>query len=179
MKTGFIHGYTNKPTKKRYSYHGVDRDCLIQPDPGPFDEYPNKPEGEEWIKIFDGSIESDTGQKWKFYVPTLWDSTDINYCPPPYVMPFNKYYFSEVTLFRDPDYYFLWMPYVDGLHCKTTLIQGDYQYLYKAWFNAVWPGSHYLWRIISGYTGSWARVWKSATGEFPGYFPTAQKEILY
>lgn len=39
MKTGFIYGYPNKPVKKRYSYHGLDRDCLIQPDPGPFDDY--------------------------------------------------------------------------------------------------------------------------------------------
>jgi len=43
MKTGFLHGYPNKPGKKHYSYHGVKRDCLIQPDPDPFDEEPTYP----------------------------------------------------------------------------------------------------------------------------------------
>lgn len=36
MKTGFIHGFCNKPLKKYYSYHGEIRDCLIDPDPPPF-----------------------------------------------------------------------------------------------------------------------------------------------
>lgn len=43
MKTGFIHGYPNKPVKKRYSYHGLNRDCLIQPEPDPFEEEPILP----------------------------------------------------------------------------------------------------------------------------------------
>lgn len=56
MKTGFLHGYPNKPVKKRYSYHGLDRDCLIQPAPGPFDEkdtdIPYGPEVEEVYRAF-------------------------------------------------------------------------------------------------------------------------------
>jgi len=48
MKTGFIHGYPNKPGKKRYSYHGLVRDCLIQPNPDPFEDWPvNPPYGPE------------------------------------------------------------------------------------------------------------------------------------
>ena len=40
MKVGFINAYCNKPGKKYYSYHGSIRDCLIQPDPDPFDDFP-------------------------------------------------------------------------------------------------------------------------------------------
>lgn len=40
MKTGFINAYCHKPVKKYYSYHGEIRDCLTEPDPGPFDDYP-------------------------------------------------------------------------------------------------------------------------------------------
>ena len=43
MKTGFIHTYAKKPLKKYYSYHGIVRDCLIQPDPEPFEEFPIAP----------------------------------------------------------------------------------------------------------------------------------------
>lgn len=40
MKTGFIQAYANKPLKKYYSYHGIRKDCLIQPDPSSFIDYP-------------------------------------------------------------------------------------------------------------------------------------------
>lgn len=43
MKTGFINAYADKPIKKRYSYHGFERDCLTQPDPGPFEDFPILP----------------------------------------------------------------------------------------------------------------------------------------
>lgn len=43
MKTGFINAYCHKPAKKYYSYHGVIRDCLIEPDPDPFEEEPILP----------------------------------------------------------------------------------------------------------------------------------------
>jgi len=40
MKTGFINAYCHKPVKKYYSYHGEIRDCLIEPDPGTFENFP-------------------------------------------------------------------------------------------------------------------------------------------
>lgn len=64
MKTGFIHGFPNKPGKKRYSYHGLERDCLIQPDPDPFDDQPTYPPlGPEQTVI----IISLQGQGWFVY----------------------------------------------------------------------------------------------------------------
>lgn len=36
MKTGFINAFANKPVKKTYRYHGVIRECPIQPNPEPF-----------------------------------------------------------------------------------------------------------------------------------------------
>lgn len=40
MKTGFIQAYANIPVSKCYMYHGMIRDCNIEPDPDPFEEYP-------------------------------------------------------------------------------------------------------------------------------------------
>ena len=53
MKTGFLFGYPNKPVKEYYGYHGETRDCLIQPEPGSFDDYDNLPPygPEEYIKL--------------------------------------------------------------------------------------------------------------------------------
>lgn len=39
MRTGFVHGFVNKPINKSYSYHGVKRVCPAQPDPGMFDDF--------------------------------------------------------------------------------------------------------------------------------------------
>ena len=54
MKTGLIHGSPNKPVKKQYYYHGILRDCFIQPKPPPFDELVNIP-GEYFVLTFDYS----------------------------------------------------------------------------------------------------------------------------
>ena len=54
MKTGLIHGSPNKPVKKQYYYHGILRDCNIQPDPVPFDPVETI-EGEYIVVTFDYS----------------------------------------------------------------------------------------------------------------------------
>lgn len=43
MKTGFVQAYANIPVKKYYRYHGIIRDCLIEPDPDPFEDWPISP----------------------------------------------------------------------------------------------------------------------------------------
>lgn len=40
MKTGLVFGYPNKPVNKHYGYHGMNRSCPIQPDPGIFIGFP-------------------------------------------------------------------------------------------------------------------------------------------
>jgi len=35
MKTGFINANAKQYVKKRYSYHGTEKDCLLQIDPPP------------------------------------------------------------------------------------------------------------------------------------------------
>lgn len=68
MKTGFIHGFPNKPTKKYYSYHGIKKDCLIQPLPPPFHEEDTKPPyGPEQLMKFNTTL------------PTGWEQRGYNY----------------------------------------------------------------------------------------------------
>lgn len=51
VKTGFTNAYVNTPLNKQYTYHGLKRDCPIQPNP-----YPNKTYG------------LGTGAKWVFKI---------------------------------------------------------------------------------------------------------------
>mgnify|MGYP001083486781 CR=1 FL=1 len=51
MKTGFINANAKQYIKKRYSYHGVERDCLIQIDPPPGIILPSTP-GEYMVLTF-------------------------------------------------------------------------------------------------------------------------------
>jgi len=60
MKTGLIYGYPNKPGKKQYSYHGMTRDCLIQPDPPPLDEYIHSDEATLILTITAYNIKNST-----------------------------------------------------------------------------------------------------------------------
>ncbi len=68
MKTGFIHGFPNKPVFKYYSYHGTRRNCLIQPTPGTFqDEETEAPFGPEQLMKFDTTL------------PTTWEVRGFDY----------------------------------------------------------------------------------------------------
>lgn len=52
MKTGFINAFANNPVKKQYGYHGVTRQCPIQPNPDPFLPGETIP-GEYYVITFD------------------------------------------------------------------------------------------------------------------------------
>jgi hypothetical protein len=43
MKTGFNHGWNNVMKSKQYTYHGVQKTCNIQPEPGSFIQFPLGP----------------------------------------------------------------------------------------------------------------------------------------
>lgn len=171
MKAGFIHGYPNKPTKKRYGYHGFDRDCLIQPEPLPFDEFPALV-GPSWVLIHDFDF-SKPGN-WFYYYhnpseypPAIKDSV----CkPPPYTVK-EQYYFLEVEVHSlEPIGWFKFY-WTNGINCRVWEYWVEGTYLYTAFFDHLWYKSSTLFAVWSSYPGSHARIWASSTGERPGYDP--------
>ena len=179
MKTGFLYGYPNKPGKKRYSYHGLERDCLIQPSPDPFEDYPIGPPLGNWILVFDGPIWSAWYGYYIFKPSGFLVSSDDYLCPNGLGTKKNIYYFSEVTIFPYKPGQWMNLHWADGLNCKGDWIGiGKYQSIYKAWFNIHWYKYDNIWNAFNISGLSYARVWKSEDGEFPGYYPVPQQEII-
>jgi hypothetical protein len=96
MKSGFVHGFPNKPLKKRYSYHGTPRDCPIQPDPDPFDEFPNLPAC-FWELIVDKDFDGH-GVWWHLYRGDLqfFPSDEPDLCDKGWPDGWIRYYFCNV-----------------------------------------------------------------------------------
>ena len=178
MKTGFIHGYPNKPVKVRYGYHGLDRDCLVQPDPPPFEDFPTGPPLGEWVLHWEGVCHTGYYTWFYFNDPGFPKSSDDNVCPEAPAGTKNVYYFTEAYIYqrRSGQQVALW--WGDGLNCYVSHVGGYYKSIYKAWFNWQWFPGTYLWAVWNAKVGSHARCWKSLDGEFPGYFPVPQKEII-
>lgn len=176
----FVNAYCNFPVWEDYYYHGLRKKCRRRPRPGPFRKDFCKPLGEEWILVFDGSIACRWGKYFIFDANGFLYSSDDYKCPSAPVGTKNKYYFAEVEYIKRPDWPFAWISFSDGLNCKyTTISSSEWTYIYRAYFNIVWYGeNHVLW-VCSAAEGSRGRVWKSLTGEFPGYYPVAQGHKEY
>lgn len=177
--TDFVTAYVDIPVYQIYGYHGFFRRCRKYPRSKPFRKVRCKPEGEDWILIFDGPIACGWGKYFEFNYGNLLPSSDPYLCNPS--EPFNRYYFAEIEYLKRPDWPFAWVAIVDGMNCKNTVISGDYRYIYRAWFNWLWTPDmgNRLWTVCSAAEDSWARTWKSKTGEFPGYYPVAQGHKEY
>ena len=178
MKTGFIYGYPNKPVKERYGYHGVDRECLIQPDPSPFEEFPTGPPLGEWILAWEGSIRTAYLDYYRFYPVDFLSSSDEYRCPGADPGEKNLYYFAEIIVYGRGPGKWLSLSWSDGVNCKLSWISGEYKSIYKSWFNIRYGQVNPLWWVFNAYYGSYGRCWKSLDGEFPGYYPMEQKEII-
>ena len=172
MKTGFIHGYPNKPTKKRYSYHGFERDCLMQPNPGPFDEYPFKPPGPPWVLV---GCWYPVG-RWTFLIN--WAPLGFLNSSDPYNCPVGspkkkKYYFMEIIYRKYPGYTGVALINTP----KGSICDNYYTYEYGSYVSFtvddwVWEASRKMyWHNQCG-SGTRICIWRSATGERPGYDPT-------
>ncbi|MCK4528955.1 hypothetical protein KAW18_16440 [candidate division WOR-3 bacterium] len=179
MKTGFIYGYPNKPGKKRYSYHGVDRDCLIQPDPEPFEDFPIGPPLGNWILAWEGSMKTGWFSYHTYYPINFLNSSDEHPCYAPGSGVKCVYYFAEIHLYPYSTGQYMNVNWGDGLNCKYSFIPiGKYKYIYKAWFNFPQYTGAYAWRAFNLGAGSYGKIWKSEDGEFPGYYPVPQGEII-
>ena len=179
MKTGFIYGYPNKPGKKRYSYHGLERDCLIQPSPDPFEEFPVVSPLGEWELLWHTALSAGGWSYLRKDINPLIPSSDDDPCPVTYTDGKKRYIFCEIEMFRAWSGGRMYLRRSDGLVCTYPRIGGNYNYIYKAWFTYVWAGWKYYCGVQNVKVPSYLNVWRSKDGEFPGYFPVPENEIMY
>ncbi|MBA7577627.1 hypothetical protein ES695_12390 [Candidatus Atribacteria bacterium 1244-E10-H5-B2] len=178
MKTGFIQAFVNLMKPVSYPYHGIIKPCYKQSDIPPYIGPDMKPPGEEWIIAWEGNLGTTwRGKKYiRFY--DFLNSSDKDLCAGASPADKNVYYFAEVYLWqRDAGegWNIIW---ADGVNCNRGVIGGYYLYLYKAWFNKKNYDSSNLITVYNTGPSSTGRVWKSLTGEYPGYYPFPQKEII-
>lgn len=178
MKTGFIRGFVNVMKPKPYPYHGEKRSCGIQPEIPPYIGPDMKPPGQEWILAYEGSLFT-TWRGYRYFTPAgFLPSSDIHPCSQKTYCSKNIYYFVEAYLYQRGFNEQLAIFWSNGVECKYNFISGNYNSIYKAWFNFQWCGGNQLWFVFNTGPSSYGRMWKSLTGEYPGYYPMPQKEII-
>ncbi|GAI22682.1 unnamed protein product [marine sediment metagenome] len=137
-----------------------------------------KPPGQEWVLAWEGSLYT-TYKGNKNILPTGFLKSSDNYLCPDSPGNKNTYYFTEVYLWQRGYGEKLTLLWSDGINCKGKWITGyNILYIYKSWFNMRWYSIGYLARVYNTGPSSWGRCWKSLTGEYPGYYPFPEKEII-
>ena len=179
MKTGFISAFVNLMKPVSYPYHGILKPCYKQSDIPPYIGPDMKPVGQEWVLAFEGNIGTPKFGYYRFRPTGFLKSSDNYLCPDGLGTKKNLYYFTEVYLYQRGLNELLSMTWADGVNCKYSFIEtGIYTYIYKAWFNLHWYKGEYIWWVWNTGPSSFGRCWKSLTGEYPGYLPFPQKEII-
>lgn len=178
MKAGFINAHCRKPAKKYYSYHGEVRDCLIEPDPGPFDEYPLMESGLGWVLMVDQVFNAYPYVHWKYASQDYPISPDPDNCYWASSQPTRRYYFCEMrhinrSVGRDTGFIF-----VHQAICSNKTIGTKRRGIYKAWLDSFNPltniyiTSYYCW-------GTHIKVWSSLDGRDPGFYPVPIDEYIF
>jgi len=178
MKTGFIQGFVNLMKPVTYPYHGILNRCGKQPEIPPYIGPDMKPVGQEWVIAFEGSIYT-YGTNFMYFRPGgFLPSSDEHMCPVKTYCQKNVYYFAEFYIWQPGANQWMCLSWSDGINCKMSATGGVVLYIYKAWFNYQWCANDILGWVFNTGPSSTARIWKSLTGEFPGYYPFRQQEII-
>lgn len=178
MKTGFIHGFLNLMKPVTYPYHGILNRCGKQPEIPPYMGPDMKPPGEEWILVYEGSLYAGSHGYWQFWPSGFLKSSDDYLCAGQGAGGKTMYYFFEVYVYQRVEYELVALYWSDGIQCKVSWIAGNYYYIYKAHFNHNYYMMGPIVQVFNCGPSSFGRIWKSLTGEFPGYYPFPQKEII-
>ncbi len=167
MKTGFVYGYMGKPLEKRYSYHGIDRKCLIQPDPSPYDEYPFLPPGPFWILVYNQLFQCAYNYCYHTWpMNSTWlPSSDWDPCTKHWYPRTKRYYW--IWLYLVPRYPFCAASFSIGTECKYSAFEFKYVPTVWSFINNVWADSTLICRTFNAGPGSHIKIWRSETGELP------------
>jgi len=167
MKTGFIHGYLSKPKAKRYSYHGEDRKCLIEPDPDPFEEFPNNPAC-YWELIRDTDFNGGGGWYYSYEEGlSFFPSDEPDLCVNGWPDGWIRYYYCEVTLKRYLEPGWCKWYWNNGLLCRVWEYWIYGETIHKCWFDHVWDYSPTMFACWGSGPGSHIKIWRSSNGLLP------------
>lgn len=171
MKTGFTNAFVNKPLTKYYSYHGIIKPCNVQPNPDPFEDFPNTYTECVWEVIYDTYFQSSGTFFYKYKASDFFPSSDNDPCPAKFPDGKARYYFAEVTLlnrFGSGNTILIWN---SGLICNFDSVLTTDLIIYKAWFDRLWAGSNVIIMSTPAKLPSHLRVWRTICGEFNPNWP--------
>ena len=171
MKTGFNNAFVNIPGTKYYSYHGFLMPCNIQPDPSPFEIFPNTYTTCIWEIVYDLDFES-PGTFFIHYQPDkFYPSSDSDFCLDKFPGGKQRYYYAEVRLlnrFTPANMVIIWN---SGFVCNFENVSKYGTELYHAWFGKLWAGSSTLIMTTPARLPSHLTVWRTVCGEFNPNWP--------
>lgn len=169
MKTGFTNSFPNKPGKKHYSYHGVDRDCLIQNEPGPFDEIDTNEDPPQWEILYDRMIPNSRDWGEIYYMGDFLESSLPDLCAAGIG---RRYYYAKLDLYRLVHWirpcYYRWN---DGQACVKRSVYQTVDFQHYEWFSHTLHGSYYLFEVHYAKVPSRLQIFRSTTGELPSGSP--------
>ena len=171
MKTGFNNAFVNIPGTKYYSYHGIIKPCNVQPDPDPFEDFPNtytECVWELWKELWPFSA----GNTYIHYNQAdFFPSSDNDPCSQKFSDGKARYYYCQVHHVAYGGYSIMGIFYNNGVQCKSSFWTKWGYTFDKAWFNRLWKGSNLcVWINPCGW-GTYIKIWRTICGEYNPNWP--------
>jgi len=171
MRTGFTNAFVNKPLTKYYSYHGIIMPCNVQPNPDPFEDFPNTYTECVWELWKEKDIHS-SGNTWiRYGRDDFFPSSDNDPCADKHSDGMARYYYAQVHKVKYPTSSGNVIFYSNGLDCGLASWSTPDDPLDKAWFNRLWAGSSAVLGVNPSGWGTWIKIWRTVCGEFCGNWP--------
>jgi len=171
MKAGFINAFVRKPAKKYYSYHGIKKSCLTDPDPDPFEEFPLDVPPATWEIIYDETPVS--AGYWALYysIGDFFPSNEIDNCPDRF--PDNKvrHYYYQVEYYKRSNIIPWTLQISDQIRCGLRVFNSFGFPTRSAGPKNIWGGRTWLIVLGAPYPGTFVRIWRSSNGLLPDYYP--------
>lgn len=171
MKTGFTNAFVKIPGTKYYSYHGIIKPCNVQPNPAPFEDYPNTYIECVWEIVYDLYYQSSASFNFFYRPDYFYPSSDNDPCPRKFADGRARYYFAEVTLHNRHSSGNMAIIWNSGLKCNYDFANKTGTYFYKAWFDRLWAKTNVLIMTSAAKLPSRIRVWRTVCGEFNPNWP--------
>jgi len=170
-RTGVSFGFPNKNKKKYYDYHGNIRDCNIEPELPPYDDFPTLPLTPTWELIHNDYINITNQYNYVFPYNEFYPDIYGKYCPDEFIDFKRRLYFVEVEVnsYSPGD---LWaFHYSQGMNCCFYTIQSTCTWFHLTRFELVWAGSLNLLSFVFVDAVAQVKLWRSSNGQEPASTP--------
>jgi len=176
MKTCFLHGYPNKPVKKHYYYHGMLRECPIQPGPEGFMCVDTKKPGPGWEVIYERWNTTSQTYTLDYDLIAFKPGSGFDTCSVKFPDGKVRFYFCELEIW-DGTFFIGWAMDLSGIiSCSVTSKAGVWSYFYKSYVARVWAEKSWLVYIFQWIPNSHFKIWRSTDGNLPVDYPVPIQE---